>query len=861
MFELIYTSTSAGLIPGRSGFASVAWTEGIPVNLVAPLEGLSAYKPLFSAHHPEAEKNPVAFSYLRYRYGSTLLRVVSRIGFAGLDYTGRSNKIAHHLVFESAGELGALSGGAIGVARSGEIFLIRWEEPARLLPRRRVRSLPLPDGPADAWRRQTGDPGWAGVIAGIFLREPGKGFFLEFPVGSDPGILLQLAAEVAKLLPPGRLDDFTFSTYFTQVPAGCECFLRMVPTGSPLLASVRRFQPGAVLTLGVATAIPAEWETSPLVAAARSGSAPAAVQLRETGAVSPPPERRPDAGAAGAPDDLSGEEETIPLRDIPAVAEVTSSSGDGQEESQEWELSREGRSAWLRRCFFLLPVGAVLALLIAGGILFRYGNPVPEESLTQVEQELLPPPEPAASVSIPAVPVIPAKPEPADVVPGPAAPVTPPGQKGSPEVSGPSGAASPRDSDPGLRPLSAREGLALCREWRRMRAVAGGGKYLIPLPEVLAAATRLEIEVDGSGRVKLAESVREGFLRRRDEFCVELLPVRRVQASPEVAAKYVPDEESPPGARLSVMLVPGGLRLMVPAAADGPGPGNLKRLVFRDGRTRVDWTPEFSEAYLSGIRSGRVTVGAGWKPAFLPSEEEEFFAGDFDTLVGGVSSRDFANLPLDRRIAEWNRLLRESETLETRAAAAAGAVAQAAGGVPQEGTAGRLRAVAEQIRKESAGKVFQAVLGQMRALQAELFSLAAYGREAEARKLLDELRGLFDEFEKSCVGFNLHVKEGEVQLPLEPLQALREESSTFDRRLREWRVRAAEARQLQAAAEALPRELERFREEFRVFLSGISPRLEHFFDDELNGAKPIADDENRRNLFASRIMVVHRMRK
>ena len=58
MFELIHTSAKQGLIANRSGFCSVAWTEGIPSNLIAPIENLSSYQPLYAAHTPEAKLNP-----------------------------------------------------------------------------------------------------------------------------------------------------------------------------------------------------------------------------------------------------------------------------------------------------------------------------------------------------------------------------------------------------------------------------------------------------------------------------------------------------------------------------------------------------------------------------------------------------------------------------------------------------------------------------------------------------------------------------------------------------------------------------------------------------------------------------------
>ena len=76
------------------------------------------------------------------------------------------------------------------------------------------------------------------------------------------------------LLPPERLDDFTFSTYFVQAPSGGECFLRCCPAGSPALDTIRRLRPQEVIRLGVLETIPENRERSPLVDAARTGIVP-----------------------------------------------------------------------------------------------------------------------------------------------------------------------------------------------------------------------------------------------------------------------------------------------------------------------------------------------------------------------------------------------------------------------------------------------------------------------------------------------------------------------------------------------------------------------------------------------------------
>ena len=59
-FELIFTSVPRGLKPGSRGFATVAYTQGMPANCVQTCEGISGYTHVFSPQDPMYAKNPVA---------------------------------------------------------------------------------------------------------------------------------------------------------------------------------------------------------------------------------------------------------------------------------------------------------------------------------------------------------------------------------------------------------------------------------------------------------------------------------------------------------------------------------------------------------------------------------------------------------------------------------------------------------------------------------------------------------------------------------------------------------------------------------------------------------------------------------
>ena len=100
--ELVFTSARAGLQIGKSGFCTVASTPGMAENLVRLLESLSGYRHVFPAGSTSAAQNPVVYSHFTSRVGGQPMHILSRIADAGLDYSNRSNKLAHHVVIPNA---------------------------------------------------------------------------------------------------------------------------------------------------------------------------------------------------------------------------------------------------------------------------------------------------------------------------------------------------------------------------------------------------------------------------------------------------------------------------------------------------------------------------------------------------------------------------------------------------------------------------------------------------------------------------------------------------------------------------------------------------------------------------------------
>ena len=258
MYELIYTSTPLGLITGRSGFTTVALTEGFPPNLITPIENLSGYKPVFISGEENENRNPVNFSCQQFRLGRTSYIVLSKISYAGLSYTGRSNVLAHHLLFRQD-ELDQIPGGAISVLRAGENFPSWSGEPRMLAPKKNIAFRPLPAG-GEVSQKLAGDARWGSCIAESFRANPDRGFSLAFdPLKYDAAEILDLIAEVAAHLTGEEIRKFTFSTYSYLSGAGNPIFIRSYVNGSAQLSSIRRLDPGYVIDLGSNNPLPQSW--------------------------------------------------------------------------------------------------------------------------------------------------------------------------------------------------------------------------------------------------------------------------------------------------------------------------------------------------------------------------------------------------------------------------------------------------------------------------------------------------------------------------------------------------------------------------------------------------------------------------
>ena len=129
-WQLIYTSTPRGLVAGRSGFCTVARHPEIRERLVAEIERCSAMDRSFSQIAGAGTVPPVIAAHRIVDLGDATYHVLSMIQDAGLDYTGRTNHIAHHLICEEH-ELNAAASPA-QILRSFH-WLKRWDSAPRYL--------------------------------------------------------------------------------------------------------------------------------------------------------------------------------------------------------------------------------------------------------------------------------------------------------------------------------------------------------------------------------------------------------------------------------------------------------------------------------------------------------------------------------------------------------------------------------------------------------------------------------------------------------------------------------------------------------------------------------------------------------
>ena len=90
-YEVVNTSVARGLTSEHSGFCDVLRTRGLPEEITPLLAPFNFYNEKLARGKP-------AYGVRSIRFGGRMWGVVSRVVLNGNDYTGRQNRLAHHII-------------------------------------------------------------------------------------------------------------------------------------------------------------------------------------------------------------------------------------------------------------------------------------------------------------------------------------------------------------------------------------------------------------------------------------------------------------------------------------------------------------------------------------------------------------------------------------------------------------------------------------------------------------------------------------------------------------------------------------------------------------------------------------------
>ncbi|MBE6367718.1 MAG: hypothetical protein E7052_07425 [Lentisphaerae bacterium] len=636
MFELIYTSSPQGLLPGRAGFCTVAMTGGMPPNLLLVLENLSGYN--FVQHNGAfpSEFNPVCCYYIKMRYGMQLLHTVGRIAPNGLDYSQRNNKIAHHILLESPEELAQYPTGAAELFTLDGVFCQDFQGEPHQLPGRR-----LPAGnnqimlPAVTWQKIMHDAGFAALIAEKFRQDPAKPFYIKYTPQISCQELLQLIREVCALLTPAERQNFTFSTYFSSSNAASECFLRMLPDFSPLLDNLRRLHANNLLELDVPTALP-ESCSGELYELSRHG---------QTASIpTPPPASKI---RLKQPENSSQESIYVP----------PSSPVKAHKQAPQPERLQRVQSS--RRQLIFIGIAGIILLAAMLGMLYKFSG----NSSGTAPQLPTPPSErplPAADTLIKAPPASPAVPVPANKAALPEKPAEqvpcPAPQAAATAVQTTDNFADPTVQTAQTLDLPVQESFNLFVQFLQLTACNTPGNYWeLELPELLKNTEKIEAKISKIGSMRIPSSE---FIQRITPLRLVVLSLKKGLFSPTAQGRY------PEGPLLQLDYENTNNKLIMQHIGSSkhcimPEINNLESLSFELKNRRYIWRYKFIPGYLQLIATGQITIDEHGNTDYRPGKLEDLFNKYAAVQIGSCSTATFRSSKFE--FEQWNNSVEEHQ--------------------------------------------------------------------------------------------------------------------------------------------------------------------------------------------------------
>ena len=232
-WQLIYTSAPRTLTAGQSGYGTVGRSLDVREALIQRLEQLSYYQ------HGAARTTlpPVVHAYRILNLRGAKYHVLTRCVDAGLDFTNRTNHLAHHLVFAPE-ELAALPSPAL-IFQQWNGWRNTWTDDPRFLDAGdwlAFDELPRAAAlPANEWARQTGD---AARAAALLMRPAADGGYFACEPGREAGWLALLAESLQLLDPdqksPAQRWQFPFTTCLQEQDQPNDFRWRGCEPGSPV---------------------------------------------------------------------------------------------------------------------------------------------------------------------------------------------------------------------------------------------------------------------------------------------------------------------------------------------------------------------------------------------------------------------------------------------------------------------------------------------------------------------------------------------------------------------------------------------------------------------------------------------------
>jgi len=208
------------------------------------MEAISTYKSLYGAMEEQGNENPASYSHYKSKLLGRDVSILSRVSPTQADHTGRSNKLAHHLLIHKRERLAC---GPVWLSLQAPLFYTEWEAKPHILKMPKVLpEVTIKGMHASYWEEITGDAGYAALLAASFVHDISSPYFIVYAQNMD---ILRLLAEASSLVPVALRWQLTFNTYFTSLPAGMTCTWRCCLPETPILRDSRHQVLGDLLDL------------------------------------------------------------------------------------------------------------------------------------------------------------------------------------------------------------------------------------------------------------------------------------------------------------------------------------------------------------------------------------------------------------------------------------------------------------------------------------------------------------------------------------------------------------------------------------------------------------------------------------